>query len=142
VYSIYIGMAIIIPAILPTSRADLEEKLSRLIGIASEVQIDIVDGIFAYPASWPYAEGTDEFAHTAHPPESRGNFHIEVDLMVRDPEQVTGSWIQAGANRILAHLESTTYLPRLITDLKVKYGHEKGFASELLSFGLAVEHRY
>jgi ribulose-phosphate 3-epimerase len=61
-----------------------------------------------------------------------------MDMMVRDPEQVTGSWITAGATRILAHLESTTYLPRLITDLKLKYGHEKGFASQSLSFGLAL----
>ncbi len=133
-------MAIIIPAILPTSREDLKDKLGKLVGIATEVQVDIVDGIYAYPASWPYSEGSEEFAleraeglMLPH----LGDFSIEMDLMVRDPEQVTGTWIQAGASRILAHLESTTYLPQLVTDLKVKYGHEKGFLSSL-SFGLAV----
>ncbi len=134
-------MGIIVPAILPTSKLDLDEKLARLVGIATDVQVDIVDGVFAEPASWPYSNGTDEFARMS----ANGgtlpqidNLHVEVDLMVRDPEQITGTWIAAGATRILAHLESTTYMPRLITDLKVKYGHEKGFATESLSFGLAI----
>jgi len=134
-------MSIIIPAILPTSRHDLEEKLARLVGIATDVQIDIVDGKFAEPATWPYASGREEFAEASARGESlpyAESFAIEIDLMVRDPEQMTGSWITAGATRILAHLESTTYLPKLVTDLKVKYGHEKGFASESLSFGLAL----
>lgn len=133
-YPIY--MATIVPAILPTSRLDLEEKLRRLIGIATEVQIDIVDGAFARPASWPYAEGSTEFAAHAVLPHTE-DFKLEVDLMVMHPEQVTGAWVEAGAARILAHIESTTYLPQLMTDLRVKYGHEKAFAS-LLSFGLAI----
>ncbi|MGE5540699.1 MAG: hypothetical protein ACM3TU_00210 [Bacillota bacterium] len=131
-------MATIIPAILPTSRLDLDEKLARLVGIASEVQIDIVDGTFASPASWPYSQGGGEFAASGATLSFLEQFHIEMDLMVENPEEVTGSWIAAGANRILAHVESTTYLPQLITDLRVKYGHEKGFASGLLSFGLAL----
>lgn len=129
-------MATIVPAILPTSRLDLEQKLGRLKGLASEVQVDIVDGVFASPASWPYAEGSTEFAHAAVLPHLE-DFKMEVDLMVADPEQVTGAWIEAGATRILAHVESTTYLPKLITDLRVKYGHEKAFSS-ILSFGLAI----
>lgn len=134
-------MSVIIPAILPTSRHDLEEKLARLVGLATAVQIDIVDGKFTEPATWPYANGAEEFAQASARGESlphAEDFAIEMDMMVTEPEQMTGSWIAAGATRILAHLESTTYLPRLITDLKVKYGHEKGFASESLSFGLAV----
>ena len=134
-------MGIIVPAILPTSRHDLDEKLARLVGIATEAQIDVVDGRFAAPASWPYSGGTEEFARVSAAGGTLpqlDNLHVEVDLMVVDPEQVTGSWIAAGATRILAHAESTNYLPRLITDLKVKYGHDKDFAPELLSFGLAI----
>ncbi len=130
-------MATIVPAILPHSERDLKDKLARLVGIAEEVQIDIVDGVFAGPATWPYEQGSEKFAEESMLPHL-DDFRIEVDLMVRDPEQVTGTWIAAGATRILAHQESTTYLPRLITDLKVKYGHEKGFAPSLLSFGLAI----
>lgn len=134
-------MGIIVPAILPTSRHDLDEKLARLVGLATDVQIDIVDGKFASPATWPYANGGEDFARMSAEGKTINNIddlHVEVDLMVSDPEQITGTWIAAGATRILAHLESTQYLPRLITDLKVKYGHEKGFASDMLSFGLAL----
>lgn len=130
-------MATIVPAILPTSRYDLEEKLLRLRDITEDVQIDIVDGKFAAPASWPYSEGTDEFAKNGTLP-AVDDFRCEMDLMVENPEAVTGTWIAAGAVRILAHLESTTYLPRLITDLKEKYGLEKGLAPNLLSFGVAL----
>ncbi|MDB5189253.1 MAG: ribulose-phosphate 3-epimerase, ribulose-phosphate 3-epimerase [Parcubacteria group bacterium] len=135
-------MGIIVPAILPTSRHDLDEKLARLVGLSTEVQIDIVDGKFASPATWPYGEGAVEFAKESAAGGTlpyAGDLRIEMDLMIRDAEQVTGTWIAAGASRILAHIESTNYLPRLITDLKVKYGHEKGFASDSLSFGLAID---
>jgi ribulose-phosphate 3-epimerase len=133
-------MAIIVPAILPASRHDLDEKLARLIGIASDVQVDVVDGRFATPASWPYAGGSNltELAAEDGTIPLFEQFHVEMDLMTEKPEEVTGSWIAAGATRILAHLESTTYLPELVTDLRVKYGHEKGFASDSLSFGLAL----
>jgi ribulose-phosphate 3-epimerase len=132
-------MSTIVPAILPTSHDDLVEKLKQLDGIATDVQIDIVDGMYASPASWPYAgnaTGSIDLAGGLLP--CLDQFHMEVDLMVHDPEQVTGMWIQTGATRILAHLESTTYLPQLITDLKEKYGHEKGFGANLLSFGIAL----
>lgn len=131
-------MGIIVPAIIPTSLRDLEEKLARLKGIASYIQIDIVDGVYAAPASWPYSGGGAAFATEGELP-FLGDFKFEMDLMVKDPEQVTGTWIAAGATRIIAHFESTTYLPRLITDLKEKYGHEKGFAKDFLSFGIAVQ---
>jgi ribulose-phosphate 3-epimerase len=130
-------MGIIVPAILPTSRHDLDEKLARLVGIATEVQVDIVDGVFASPASWPYASGVDEhmegltFSHL-------DDFRIEVDLMVKDPERVAGTWIAAGATRILPHLESMGHPARLITNFNTSYGHEKGYAPDLLSLGLAI----
>lgn len=133
-------MATIVPAILPTSRHDLDEKLARLVGIATDVQVDVVDGKFAEPASWPYIGGSnlDELTAQGGTIPRFEQFHVEMDLMTEKPEEVTGSWLAAGATRILAHLESTTYLPQLVTDLKVKYGHEKGFTANFLSFGLAL----
>jgi ribulose-phosphate 3-epimerase len=133
-------MATIVPAILPTSRHDLDEKLARLVGIATDVQVDVVDGHFATPASWPYVGGFDlaQLAAEGGTIPLFEQFHIEMDLMTQKPEEVTGSWIAAGATRILAHVESTNYLPQLVTDLRVKYGHEKGFANDFLSFGLAL----
>ncbi len=136
-------MSAIVPAVLPKTRKELEDALRRFASIdgVDAVQIDVVDGEFATPKSWPYAEGGKDFAqmvaaNTFLP--HAGRLRFEVDLMVRDPELVTGAWIAVGASRITVHAESTTYLPRVITDLRLKYGHDKDFAPGLLSLGLAV----
>lgn len=134
-------MGVIVPAVLVPSKAELEQTLAKLVGLVDTVQIDIVDGKFIGPPTWPYASGGEEFAQMVANDDMLPygeHFRYEMDLMVSDPEQVSGIWVTAGATRILAHVESTNYLPRLITDLQVKYGHEKGFALDLLSFGLAL----
>lgn len=138
-------MGAIIPAVLPKSREELEKTLDRLAAISEvdAVQIDVVDGTFVSPASWPYvsASGKDEFASLVRSGTLlpyAGRFRYEVDLMVQNPEQVTGAWIGLGVSHVTIHAESTTYLPRIITNLRIKYGHDKGFAADLLSLGLAL----
>ena len=136
-------MGVIIPAVLPSSRRDLEEKLARFSAEtdADTVQIDIVDGRFAKPASWPYANGSEEFAAASARGETLpylGRFRYEVDLMTSDPERVMGLWIATGASRITVHAESTTYLPMIVADLARTYGYDRDFSPDLLSFGLAI----
>jgi ribulose-phosphate 3-epimerase len=139
-------MSAIVPAILTTSREDLEQKLLQLAGVVSDVQIDIIDGRFAGPATWPYTElGANTTADTLSKIFPEGDMlpyadqlQYEMDLMVLDPEKVTGLWIEAGAVRMTIHVESTNYLPKAITDLQVRYGHAKDFAPGLLSLGLAI----
>lgn len=129
-------MGAIVPAILPTSKHDLEEKLERLSGIADAVQIDVVDGVFANPASWPYASRDQEMNLDSLP--HLGEMTFDMDLMVENPDQASGAWIDAGASRITIHAESTRFLAKTMEELEEKYGHDKGFAPELLSFGLAI----
>jgi ribulose-phosphate 3-epimerase len=139
-------MSVIVPAILTTSREDLEQKLLQLAGVVSDVQIDIIDGRFTSPATWPYTElGTNSNADVASKIFPEGDMlpyvdqlQYEMDLMVANPEEVTGLWIEAGAVRMTIHVESTNYLPKAITDLQIKYGHAKDFAPGLLSLGLAI----
>lgn len=133
-------MNIVVPTILTASREDLENKLQRLEGLVESVQIDVVDGRFAGPATWPYASSKDLEGLSDQEGWLRelGDFKYEIDLMVENPEETAGLWIAAGATRIVVHIESTKYLPRLIGELKSKYGYEKGFAPDLLSFGLAL----
>ena len=63
-------MTLIVPAVIPVSQEDLEEKLGKLAAIPeiTEVQIDVVDGRYASPASWPY-QG-DRAAPSRLPPSS------------------------------------------------------------------------
>ncbi|MDO8561607.1 MAG: hypothetical protein Q7S05_02150 [bacterium] len=136
-------MGFVVPAVLPASSEDLEAKLALLapLSAVTVVQIDVVDGRFASPATWPYESGAAGFASLI----AEGNmlpgfdrFRYDIDLMVADPESVIGSWIAAGASRLTVHVESTSYLPKIITDFKQKFGHDTGFMTDALSFGLAI----
>lgn len=135
-------MGTIIPAIIPTSRADLEEKLAIIGDICDDVQIDIVDGLYASPASWPYRRGVDEMALMLDQgtilPDCGGHFKFEIDLMTLHPEAMVDAWISMCADRVTIHAESTPHLMQFLKDAPVRYGYDKMFAPELLSFGVAI----
>ncbi|MDB5190056.1 MAG: ribulose-phosphate 3-epimerase, ribulose-phosphate 3-epimerase [Parcubacteria group bacterium] len=134
-------MSVIIPAILPTSREDLDQKLLQLQGITTDVQIDSVDGRYVSPASWPYLghSPTEALASLEDDAFSYlGSINCEVDLMVEHPEAAIASFVRAGANRITVHAETALNLPKLIQDFQTTYGHDKGFTPNLLSLGLAI----
>lgn len=134
-------MAVIVPAILPSSREDLEDRLSKLSGLVERVQIDVVDGVYAKPPTWPYAGGADGASPEILSEDlllQFGSFRYEVDLMVHNPEAVIGGWISAGANRITIHAGSVRSLATLIDDIEKKYGYDNTFAPYLLSIGIAV----
>lgn len=134
-------MGTIVPAIIPTSREDLESKLGVLEGLCEDIQIDIVDGVYATPASWPYLKDQSEpsrmLAEGNMLPDA-GSFKFEVDLMSRDPESAAGTWIGLGAVRLTIHAESTRYLKRFLENIHILYGHDKDFVPGLLSVGLAI----
>lgn len=135
-------MGVIVPAILPATRDELTEKLERLRGLPVDcVQIDVVDGLFATPATWPYSEGNTVLQHMVQNGETLpflGQLTYEVDLMVQDPDTVIGDWIDAGASKVTIHAESTNYLGKILTQVQEEFGHDKEFAPELISFGLAI----
>lgn len=134
-------MGVIIPAILTSSRKEVEEQLALVKGLVDTVQIDAVDGRFVSPPTWPYNAKDDELtalieAGTTLP--EWGHFRYEMDLMVANPEAEAERWVSLGAQRILVHVESTKELAKIIDNLGHRYGHDKGFAPDLISFGLAI----
>ncbi|CAN5716475.1 ribulose-phosphate 3-epimerase [soil metagenome] len=134
-------MSVIIPAILPTSREDLDEKLLQLQGITRDVQVDIVDGRFVRSSSWPYlahpyADALPQIDDNSF--SAATSLAIEIDLMVEQPEAAIARFIHAGASRMTVHVETAHNLTKLIRDFQITYGHEKGFISDLLSIGLAL----
>jgi ribulose-phosphate 3-epimerase len=132
-------MNIIVPAVIPTSREDLEDKLLQLQGIAESVQIDLVDSVFASPASWPFlGHGESNMLAELEALDFLGTLHLEMDLMVRDPGKQIAPWVGAGANRIVIHAGSTQTLSKLLSDIQTKYGHDKEFLQQLLSVGIAL----
>jgi len=131
-------MSAIVPAILPASRLDLEEKLNRIRDIdgVTSVQIDVVDGKYASPATWPYR--TNEKIDAAETLLRTGKLKFEVDLMVAHPEEAVAPWIALGASRVTIHIESAKRLTKLLDDIHTRFGHDKAFAPDLLSLGIAI----
>lgn len=103
-------MVEIIPAILPKSFSDLQEKMALVAGLTKHVQVDVCDGVFVQNKTWPYTKKSDpDFAKIL---KEEGGFpyweevDFEVDLMVVPTEDTVRDWITAGAKRIIIHLES------------------------------------
>ena len=136
-------MDFVVPAVLPTSREDLEKKLALFAQLpsVSRVQIDVVDGKFASPASWPYTAAA-ELRGMVERGDLLPNTHCleyEVDLMCFDAERAAGDWLALGATRLTFHAETATDLPRLLASLRKRYGGGTDLAlTSLVSFGLAL----
>lgn len=131
-------MGVIIPAVLVESREKIEAQLALVRGLVSTVQIDVVDGVYARPATWPYHDGGPSTFSSSWDIHELGDFRFEMDLMVAHPEQVMRSFLDAGAGKIIIHANSTRNLEGLLDELQKKYGHDKEFNPELLSVALAV----
>ena len=135
-------MSIVVPAVLPTSRQDLEEKFSvftRLPSV-SRIQIDVVDERFAPHASWPYTapeELGEMVAHGMMLP-SLDHIEYEIDLMCFDALSAAQAWLTLGASRLTFHIESAADFPQLLASVRKRYGSGDGFAPGLISFGLAI----
>lgn len=131
-------MSIVVPAVLPSSLEDLKEKLAFFARIktVSRIQIDVVDGKFATPASWPYtapAEFRNMVAQCEMLPRL-DSIAYEIDLMCLDAERAAALWLALGATRLIFHAEATTDLPQLLAAARKQFGAGDG----LVSFGLAL----
>lgn len=112
----------IIPALIPASAAHVAETLARL-SFASAVQIDVVDGVFASPASWPY----DPRGSVAEVAAALAPFAVEVDLMVEDGINAARAWHRAGARRFVFHIEALEH-PDALRDFTSETGATVGCA--------------
>jgi ribulose-phosphate 3-epimerase len=114
-------MAEIIPAILPKDFAEIEEKMTSVIGLVPLVQIDICDGTLTPERTWPHRKHDENF--DAILKEERGmpaweDVDFEIDLMVKKPEEQVLTWVGVGATRIIAHIEGTENFQKVIDELK------------------------
>ena len=76
----------IVPAVLPKSFAELEEGLARLRGVATAVQVDVVQDIFAGKEAMPHWE----------------DFDFEFDLFI-EPAPFIETALALGASRVIVH---------------------------------------
>lgn len=85
----------IVPAILPHSFEEIIEKCSRVEGIATNVQIDLCDGVFGREKTW-LPVGTETL------PEG---FSYEFDIMLDDWRESVLHCLTLGATSIVVHAD-------------------------------------
>jgi ribulose-phosphate 3-epimerase len=86
---------------MPKSYEDLVRMINVLNSLP-EVHIDVMDGKFVKATSWPYTNNNDvTIAYDLLKP-----FSLEVDLMVEQPLIAAESWLKAGADQLVFHIET------------------------------------
>lgn len=134
-------MSLVVPAVLPASREELDRQLAVLANIPSvrRIQIDVVDDHYTRPPSWPF-NAIDEFAEMAQHHEmlpGLGTVEYEIDLMCLHAAERAGLWLDLGASRLTFHAESVTSVKHLVETVRAHYGG--GLKSCCLaSIGLAI----
>jgi ribulose-phosphate 3-epimerase len=108
---------------------------------ARRVQVDFVDGVFAFPPSWPYnTPGADLHDRVGQgiilPRLERVKY--EADLMCKDPEKIATDLINIGFVRLTLHAESTDDISGLIARMRHRVGAEANFIAALVSIGLSI----
>lgn len=133
-------MSLVVPAVLPYSHKELDEKLNLFSQIPSvnRIQIDIVDGNFASPKSWPYSapEELREMVERNEMLPQLDHIEYEVDLMCLDSERAVDEWLSLGVSRLTFHAESTHNLPKLLESSRKRY--DAGGLAPIISFGVAL----
>ncbi len=93
----------------PPDLAELTRRSEDFAAYASEIQLDISDGVFTQIRSWPFMNAQwgelESMASSKSLPVAK-RLDYEVHLMVDDPERIGELLARAGAKRIIAHVEA------------------------------------
>ncbi len=111
-------MADVIPAIIPQSLAQLRDTVNLVRQFASSIQVDVVDGVFATPASWPYGEG-EKYGEVRDVADLFTGLDVELDLMVSRPHTRLQDWVAAGAKRVVVHFESVDDPVSVLSEIRL-----------------------
>jgi len=110
----------IIPAVIPKTLDDIlkvQDKVRNEVGNKVDCfQIDIVDGIYASPKSWPFTSLIGDVKDIR----PMMDVSFEVDMMVDNPIKEINFWVAMGAKRIIIHYGSFNGKPdnEIVTCIK------------------------
>jgi len=126
----------IIPAIMPESFKELEEKIGPIHKLVKNVHLDVMDGSVTSSKNWPFTEeGLEEMkkitsGEVGLPYWKEINY--EVDIMMQNPEESFAEWVNAGFHRIIVHSDMTEKIISILKEWKgvVEIGVAVGLETE------------
>lgn len=115
-------MVDIIPGIIPQNLNIIREKLGSIIGLVKKVQIDMVDGKYAPPITWPFNDdqydqmvkmvrGEEKFPHI-------DDFLLEIDMLTLHPIEYMPDLLSIGAKGFVIHIDSTDHVKECLKTAK------------------------
>lgn len=109
---------LVVPAIIPKTREQMEEEIKKVSGFVSLIQIDISDGLFTPFKTWPF-NGQDVEYFENLKSETEGlplweKIDYEFHLMIQNPEDYVESFIHAGASSIIVQIEAVNNFEKII----------------------------
>ncbi len=100
----------IVPTVMPDSHDDFVDKINKVATYVKTIQIDVMDGKFVPSKSWPYKTNSDtdweNYINGINGLPHWEDIDFEVDLMVYQQIEEAKKWIQAGAMRVICHVEA------------------------------------
>lgn len=95
---------------MPDTLAELEQQAETVSAFTDAAQIDVMDGVFVPPMSWPYTEGGWHELEALSQP-NRGlphanTLHYVAHLMVDEPEELGVLLVRSGVRRVIGHIET------------------------------------
>lgn len=131
----------IIPAIMPSSYRDIEQKIEKIIESVRSVQLDLMDGKYVSSKTWPFndMQGSNwqDILNEVHGMPGWESIDYELDLMIEDVSKYWEDLVRIGPKRVIFHFpknqEKKEELKNFIINLDQFYKYE-------IELGMAYEH--
>lgn len=127
----------IIPAILPQTYKDIEDRVEMVHSVAPTIQLDFCDGKYVESKTW-WFNGKDVFKKDSIVKEDEGlpfwqSINYEFDLMVEEPLSHIDTFIALGPSKIILH-KKTISIEKLVT----YFESLPEVVRQSISFGIAI----